>query len=274
MSKPKVHHYVPQFYLRRFVDAAGRLWVWDRDRDRTFAATPNSIASESNFYLLPELAEFGHDPLTLEKQFFCGLESVSAITGQWLELIRAGEALDRIPILKSNREVASLFIVLQFLRTADTRSFLARFAAADIAQPTASSSYSRSLHADVLWDDALVNSFRQQVESSTWVFAKNETGSPYVTSDNPVSFRTSNNRQWTKKARMLNSDSYVVYPPLAPDAILYCYPRKRKMARQEHRAIRLSNISCHNDSWNDNQRELCSGIHGVQICRIKQQRLY
>jgi hypothetical protein len=224
MSEPKVHHYVPQFYLRRFADADGRLWVWDRDRDRTFAAAPSSIASESNFYLLPELAGFGHDPLTLEKQF-SGLESdMSAMSGQWLELIRAGKALDRIPIPKINRELASQFMVLQFLRTADTRSLLTRYAAADIAQAAAPSSYVRSLHAEVLWDKDLVDSFRQQFESSTWVFAKNETGTPYVTSDNPLAFRTSNNRQWTKAA-MLNSDSYAVYP-LAPDVVLYCYPRR------------------------------------------------
>jgi hypothetical protein len=94
VSNSKLHHHVPQFYLRRFTDPAGRPWVWDRDRDRVFSTRPGSVAAESDFYFLRELAEHGHDPLTMESQF-ADLESdISAVTGQWLDWIRHGEPGD------------------------------------------------------------------------------------------------------------------------------------------------------------------------------------
>jgi hypothetical protein len=70
MNVPKLHHYVPQFYLRRFTDAAGQLWLWDRDRDRVFRTRPNGVAAENYFYWHEELAALGHDPTEMEKQFF------------------------------------------------------------------------------------------------------------------------------------------------------------------------------------------------------------
>ena len=65
MTAPKLHHYVPQFYLRRFADTSGQLWLWDRHRDRVFHTSPNSIAAENNFYWHEELATLGHDPLIM-----------------------------------------------------------------------------------------------------------------------------------------------------------------------------------------------------------------
>ena len=83
MGEPKLHHYVPQFHLRRFADSCGRLWVWDRDRDRAFQSKPYSIAAEKHFYHLTELAENGYDPLTMEKQFANIEGEVATITAQW-----------------------------------------------------------------------------------------------------------------------------------------------------------------------------------------------
>jgi hypothetical protein len=68
MNTPKLHHYVPQFYLRRFTDASGRLWAWDKQRDRIFYTSPNKVAAETQFYRLTQYEADGHDPLTMEKQ--------------------------------------------------------------------------------------------------------------------------------------------------------------------------------------------------------------
>ncbi len=110
MSNPKLHHYVPQFHLRRFADPTGRLRVWDRENDKIFSARPGSVAAESNFYFLPELAEQGHDPLTMERQFADLEGEVSAITGQWLDWIRQGEPGDLLAVPDVNRELVSLFV--------------------------------------------------------------------------------------------------------------------------------------------------------------------
>jgi hypothetical protein len=52
MNAPKLHHYVPQFHLRRFADARGRFWVWDKTSDRMFGTRPGRIAAETQFYRL------------------------------------------------------------------------------------------------------------------------------------------------------------------------------------------------------------------------------
>jgi hypothetical protein len=60
MNGPKLHHYVPQFYLRRFVGRDGNLWVWDKTKDRAFASSPGSVAAETQFYRLHDFDLGGH----------------------------------------------------------------------------------------------------------------------------------------------------------------------------------------------------------------------
>lgn len=222
MSVPKLHHYVPQFYLRRFVDDEARLWVWDRDRDRIFLSSPRSVAAETNFYFLDEIAEQGHDPLTMEWQLADLERNVAAITDEWIECIRAGNLGDPIEVRSVNRKIVSLFVALQFLRTKDARSILA--ASAERAGYVAESSKERrALHTEMLWqDDGPVGMIADRVEKSSWVFGRNSTGTPFTTSDNPVAFRTGDNRMWLK-ASFMGNGTYVVYP-LAPDVVMYCYP--------------------------------------------------
>ncbi len=84
MNGPKLHHYVPQFYLRRFVGPDGNLWIWDKTKDRAFASSASSVAAETQFYRLHDFEAVCHDPLTMEKQFSELEGEVSLITEQWL----------------------------------------------------------------------------------------------------------------------------------------------------------------------------------------------
>ncbi len=237
MSNPKLHHYVPQFYLRRFVDSAGRLWVWDRNTDRIFPTGPRSVAAESNFYLLPELSERGHDPLTMERQFADLEFEVSAITGQWLDWIRQGESGDLIPVPDINRRLVSQFLALQFLRTEDARSILVAFSES-AGHAVESERDRRALHTEMLWDPGLVSRFADRVEDCAWLFGRSSASTPFITSDNPVAFRTADNRMWLKRG-ILSEGTYVVYP-LAPDVVMYCYPDEGVW-----RNARISRFDCH-----------------------------
>ncbi|RKN36863.1 DUF4238 domain-containing protein [Streptomyces hoynatensis] len=221
MGDPKLHHYVPQFYLRRFADSVDKIWVWDKRRDRIFRTKAKSMAAESNFYLLPELAELGQDAILMERQFSELEGEVSIITGQWLEWIRNGLPGDRLPMPEVNRELVSLFVALQFLRTSDTRAILAAVSA-EAGNVLAAERELRSLHAQLLWDEDLVSRFARRIGHCSWLFALNETEKPFVTSDNPVAFRAADNRMWLKAA-LFSEGTYVVYP-LSPDVIMYCYP--------------------------------------------------
>ncbi|WP_396642492.1 DUF4238 domain-containing protein [Microbacterium sp.] len=221
MSSPKLHHYVPRFYLRRFADAEGRLWVWDRVVDRVYATSPSTIAAETKFYFHDELAEQGRDPLTMEAQFASLEGAVSGLTGRWLDWIRAHEPGDALGISTDDRDTVGLFVALQFLRSADTRETIARFASSDSApEPTVEEA--RKLHLHALWDEDLVDSIASRLIDCTWVFAKNGSSTPLATSDNPVAFRTDDNRKWLRGA-ILSEGTYLVYP-LAPDVIMYGYP--------------------------------------------------
>ncbi|GLQ53929.1 DUF4238 domain-containing protein [Devosia nitrariae] len=221
MNDPKLHHYVPQFHLRRFTDATGRLWVWDRDRDRTFRTSPGRVAAEKQFYRLTQYEAYGHDPMTMEKQLSTLEGEVALITEQWLSWLRMMEPLDKVEISAADRQLVALYIAVQFLRTADTRDTLSAYAAiGDGEELTADEQ--RRLHTEVMWDEGLTNGLASRFGGACWVFARNETATPFVTSDNPIAFRTADNRRWLK-AGILAPGVYIVFP-LAPDIILYAYP--------------------------------------------------
>src|SRR4051812_1000220 len=124
MNFPKLHHYVPRFYLERFANAAGCLWVWDKTRDVSFQTSPSRIAAETHFYRQDDLAAAGHDPLTMEKQLSEIEGEVSRITNQWIDWLDEMPLGQQIQIPAVNREIVSLFISLQYLRTADIRDIL------------------------------------------------------------------------------------------------------------------------------------------------------
>ena len=69
MTVPKFQHYVPRFYLARFVDQEGFIWVFDKTQGRTFRVKPENIAGQNRFYDLPELEQFGGARTLMEHQF-------------------------------------------------------------------------------------------------------------------------------------------------------------------------------------------------------------
>jgi hypothetical protein len=224
MNAPKLHHYVPQFYLRRFTDSAGNLWLWDRDRDLVFRARPSGVAAENNFYWHEEFAALGHDPLTMEKQFSQLEGEVAQITEQWLEWLRDMKPMEKVEIPDINRELVSLYIALQFLRTADARDILAKFAEQYVYHAPITETEKRLLHLDMLWKDSIFGALAERIKNATWLFGRNFTPTRFITSDNPVAFRTGDNAMWLKVG-MYSDGTYSVFP-MAPDIVMYCYPKE------------------------------------------------
>ena len=223
MNVPKLHHYVPQFYLRRFTDASGQLWLWERDRDRVFRTGPNGVAAENNFYWHEELASLGHDPVVMEKQFSLLEGEVAMITGQWLDWLRELKPMEKVEIPEINRELVSLYIALQFLRTADARDILAAFAEQKVYQRPVSEAEKRLLHLEMLWKGSIYEALAERIRNATWIFGRNTTATPFITSDNPVAFRAGDNSMWLKIG--FNDGTYSVFP-MAPDIVMYCHPRE------------------------------------------------
>ena len=187
-------------------------------------AKPKGIAAENNFYWLDDLAEQGHDPLTMEKQFAELENDAARITGQWLGWLDNMMPEDQIPILNVDREIISLYVALQFLRTADTRAVLALFAEEARNVERVSHNERRRLHTAMLWDDGMFQPIADRIRESIWVFGRNTTATSFVTSDNPVAFRTGDNVMWLKAGFQL-AGTYVVFP-LAPNFVMYCHPKE------------------------------------------------
>jgi len=251
MTIPKLHHYVPQFYLRRFVDRDGYLWVWDKKTDRVFRTRPKSIAAESNFYKLFEFADAGADPMTMERHLSELEADVAIITDQWLGWLKDRPPNKKIPIPKTNRWLVSMYISLQFFRTADTKDIICRLESSvfdkqvpdthryglyatylsnlDVVRKSLTDDEQTEVpekrasqmsdeektraHTKFLYDPNFVVLLADRIDRSIWIFGRNRSGSPFITS----------HRMWLK-AGLLTPGAYAVFP-LSPEIMLYCHDR-------------------------------------------------
>ncbi len=222
MNTPKLHHYVPRFYLRRFLDKDQRLWVFDKVTQKIFQTIPESIAAETHFYRIPDLIDTEHDSLFLEKEFSALESVVSDVTDRWFISMRDLRPTERVEITDEERHDLSLYISLQFLRTLEQREILAAFAIQEGLYKTGMSVDEKvNLHAALLWNSSLVNDIATRVYESIWIFGRNTTNTPFLTSDNPVCFKTPDHRMWLKASGVLSPGTYVVFP-LSPEIIFYC----------------------------------------------------
>lgn len=222
MNTPKLHHYVPQFYLNGFTDQNRHFWAWDKNTKRSFCTTPKRVAAESHFYRVPELIGSEYDPLSLERDMSRLEGRASAILQVWIDALKCMRKKDRLSINQQDRREMATFIAVQFLRTAEQRDILALFACEDGHYETGISRDEKiNLHAQMLWNSGLVKAISDRVNHSIWIFARNETPVPFWTSDNPVCFKTGDNRKWLKGPGILSSGSYVVFP-ITPRYVLYC----------------------------------------------------
>lgn len=225
MSDPKLHHYVPRFYLKRFVDDTKRFWVFDKITKRTFQTNPYGVAAETYFYRVPELVGTEQDPLFIERQFSELEAAIAQITEQWLLALQAMQPMEKLDISDEARWQIALYISLQFLRTAEQRDILSLYAEEHGSyQVGVSPDEKINLHATLLCGEGLVNDIADRIYGSIWIFARNTTERPFFTSDNPVCIKTPDNKMWLKAPGILSIGTYVVFP-LSPSIILYCKER-------------------------------------------------
>jgi hypothetical protein len=226
MNEPKLHHYVPQFYLRRFADQSGRLWVWNKIDQRVYPTSSNTIAAERHIYRVPEFIGTKQDPLFLEKQL-SNLEGEAAtVTQRWIDSLQTMNPSETLTISNKDRSLVAFYMSVQFLRTAEQKEILALLAA-DIGKykDGISPEELTNLHAYLLCAEGPVDDIAKRICNSVWVFAKNTSGTPLWTSDNPVCFKSKDNSMWLKGPNAFIPGSYAVFP-LTPTYVLYCKDRE------------------------------------------------
>ena len=222
MKNPKLHHHVPQFYLKLFCDDTKRLWVWDKSSRKVYRTTPRNVASQTYFYRVPEFIGTDVDPLCLEKDLSSLEDDAANLLDQLIPLLRDIHPLDQVEMMDDTRKALATFLSVQFLRTAEQREILALFSEEVGSYEKGISDEEKvNLHAQMLYSGGLVEEIAERIFQSIWIFARNTTATPFWTSDNPVCWKTHDNRMWLKGPGIFSDGSYVVYP-ITPSLILYC----------------------------------------------------
>ncbi len=241
MTRPKSHHYVPQFYLSRFANDEGSLHVLDKTTGKTFKAASNKIACVNLFYELPDLAKHGLDVSLMEQQFSSVEGAAAVVLDSALRGIRRGQRVEAFAA-QPEREALALFLVLQLLRTVEARRVLVDFIRELVAgdqsapPPPASEAEERDLHASLLWHDTHVRRLVERVRGMVWLVGLNESSTLFMTSDNPALEKFGNNSGWKVNSlvtsvfdeSMHDPSDYIVFP-LSPRMILYCYDREHSV---------------------------------------------
>lgn len=222
MNEPKLHHYGPRFYLKYFLDAKQRLWVYDKAIDKVFKTTPNKIAAETQFYRLPEFLVGKNDPLSVEKAFSSLESGASGIIVRILSEVSTLTVTGKVTVSDEERIILSEYIAAQHFRTLEMRD-LVLYLLEDtrLIKGHLSSEEKKAIYFNVLSDSGLLEEFTDSIYKAIWIFAKNESSVPFITSDHPVCMKSSNNRSWIKGVGPLDKGSYLVFP-ISPTVVLYC----------------------------------------------------
>ena len=85
-KEAKIQHYVPQYYLRGFIDASEQLYVVDRPRAKFFRVPTKKVGGELYFNLINV---GGVDPFAVEK----ALSELDGIVAPALERVKAAKSL-------------------------------------------------------------------------------------------------------------------------------------------------------------------------------------
>jgi hypothetical protein len=245
MSKPKLHHYVPQFYLKRFTKN-GRFWVFDKSTQTTFRAGPRDVASERYFYRIPEFVGTDADPLILEK-YFSEIEGfASEIIALFVERSSCAKENEKLVYTRDEKWVMSLYISLQFLRTVEQRRIVSLCAPNGVSEDERVNLHTRVIagDGDILCERGVAREIANRIYRSIWLFGRNRTATPFFTSDNPVVFRTADSKIKLKPRSCL---SRRIWPfPSVPRS--FCFVTSGRTGRKSQN----SEIACRRSALRTN----------------------
>ena len=87
-TRPKQHHYVPRFYLERFVHHDGHVWTFDKFTRKVFATSPSKLARENGFCEAPALGT-EIDQTAMEGMLSKLEGEASPIIARWLDTLES-----------------------------------------------------------------------------------------------------------------------------------------------------------------------------------------
>lgn len=222
MSEPKLHHYVPRFYLNYFLDPNQRLWIYDKEADRVFATAPNRIAAENQFYRLPGPIVSSSDPLSIEKALAALESRASAIIAHVVAEVKNLAPAKKVTISDDEKLVLSEFLASQHFRTLELRDLMLYLLKdSGLIGDSLTDDEQKATQFLILSESGLLEKLEESIYYAIWIFAKNVGKIPLITSDHPVCIKSSYNKMWLKGVEPLLDGSYLVFP-MTPELVLYC----------------------------------------------------
>jgi len=245
MSEAKKQHYVPQFYLRNFLNHQNGIWAFDKVTKKSFLTNTKAIANEPFFY------EQNSD---LDKEGYQSVEKALGVAEQTFapeldKLLQGLKQPHHSVISMKTKEITSQYLTMQIFRTKEYRkemsdvfdamrsSFLAKewFNDGQIKQLGFSDNQenARVLSIGHLANDHKLNvTMVNLLQSHIWIIFKNQTNEAIYTSDNPVVRKAWVNRLgrsdsgWGSKGIEINF-------PLSSEYILTLYERSHFKAMEQ-----------------------------------------
>lgn len=261
MSKVKNQHQVPQVYLRRFANARGNMYAFDKVTRRSYECTVRDAASETYFYDFSE-AVMQHvrayaatvpeselpaderqrllDPQLVEKD-------LSQMEGSFAAaLTDVDQSLDATGcITQPQKAQLAYFIMRQMLRGRDFRDLqleaanklgdaLAQILVAQQYGPSevgkvrvsVDERYVAAMHARMLYDEQFNRTIMDVLQKRIWIIGVNDTGQPLYTSDCPVIWRSHEKQETYGVA----SPGVEVMFPLSPRYAISMFDRDKNPA--------------------------------------------
>jgi hypothetical protein len=107
-SPPRVHHFVPQFWIKRFVSIDGKVWCFDRDRCQIEERSTKQLMQLFNLYTLQPS---GIDDTSLESIDFNKIDSDGAVA---FDTVLSGD------YSQGTKQKLSAFLAAQVMRDPKT----------------------------------------------------------------------------------------------------------------------------------------------------------
>ena len=228
MSRTKYQHYVPRFYLEKFCNSDGKLWVYDKHLDKTYSQKPANIGGETYFYDVPEIEQRLGVEQFVEKFFHPFEDQAAVVLTTWLSTLECGSYFR---IHREQRELFSFFLATQLVRTPNHRNFIMQWGAAikqieldayrrihgaNESNHDARISWDKKresyLHADRILDTNALNQHASVLNAHIWIVLPNLTRHTLYTSDNPISRKAHKRGGWRSYSGIGSEGIQLIFP--------------------------------------------------------------
>ncbi|MGQ3085351.1 MAG: DUF4238 domain-containing protein [Hydrogenophaga sp.] len=249
------HHFVPKAYLKAFCDAKGKLLVYRKDSpEKVLKMAPDAIGFEKHYYSQP-LPGGGRDTNTLENMFsdlerkwpalatkLSNGEDINDELGTLIEFL----ALQRVRV-PASRDVTEAELASQVKKTMHRMHAAGQLppmpAELKLSDINISIDPHKSIHGMV---DQLQREVLDVIDRAGFWAVRNETGRPFITSDNPVVWFDPNVPE--EKARpyaIKPRGDFILVFPVSPTLVIFGSPKHKEVFSRE--GLRYSTVP--DEAW-------------------------